>query len=65
MIKIQDILKEYNLSKKDLLSLVEKVTWKKYSGKVTRLWDSTFEKIKPFLEKQKKVILITKLKKNT
>jgi len=53
MKKIANILKEYSISKDELLCLLKKHTWKVYSNKTTRIWDSTFEIIKPYLENPK------------
>ena len=60
MIKISDIVKEYGISKEEILSLLKEHTGKEYSTKTSRIGDSTFEKIKPYLWKE-----ISKNKKDT
>ena len=52
MKKIAEIVEEYGISKADLFKLLEEKTGKSYSPKTTRIWDSTFEKIKDFLQPQ-------------
>ena len=51
MIKLSDITKDYNVSKEEILKLLKEHTGKEYSPKTSRIGDSTFEKIKPFLSK--------------
>lgn len=55
MKKIADIVQEYKLTKQEVLDLLEKVTGKKYSSSTSRIWDSTFEKLKKFLDNNKEV----------
>ena len=55
MIKISEIEKQYSISKSDLLNLLKEHTWKEYSPKTSRIGDSVFEKIKPFLWKNNKI----------
>jgi len=52
MIKISDIVKDYGISKEKVIELLSEATGKKYSNSTCRIWESTFEKIKPLLEKQ-------------
>ena len=54
MKKISEIMEEYGISKEELLSLLEKITGKTYSPKTTRIWDSTFEKVKKEITSVKK-----------
>ncbi|SFV63249.1 hypothetical protein MNB_SV-13-1212 [hydrothermal vent metagenome] len=54
MIKLSDIVKDYGVSKEEVLSLLKEHTGKEYSPKTSRIGDSTFEKIKPFLTTNKK-----------
>ncbi len=51
MKSIKEIVNEYGISRADLFNLLEKKTGKPYSSKTTRIWDSTFNKIKADLEK--------------
>ena len=51
MIKISEIEKEYGVSKANLLDLLKEHTGKEYSPKTSKIGDSIFEKVKPFLWK--------------
>jgi len=56
MIKVSDIEKEYGILREDLLKILKDHTWKEYSFKTSKIWDSTFEKIRPFLWNWKKIV---------
>ena len=51
MIKVSDILKDYKIKKKELLTLLKKHTWKDYSVNFRVIWESTFKKIETDLKK--------------
>ena len=54
MIKVSDILKDYKIEKKYLLTLLKKHTWKDYSDNLRAIWESTFKKIEINLKKDSK-----------
>ena len=45
MIKVSDILRDYKIEKKELITLLKKHTWKDYSNNFRVIWESTFKKI--------------------
>jgi hypothetical protein len=50
MIKLSDIIAQYGVDKKELLGLLKECTGKEYSSSTSKIGDSTFEKLKKYLE---------------
>ena len=54
MIKVSDILRDYKIEKKELLTLLKKHTGKDYSNNFRVIWESTFKKIESDLKEVSK-----------